>query len=60
MLWPFAIMFGVITIVAAYIGIQSINWYIKKSGKSSIIAFMLVLVLVLALVSLPIKKIIDS
>lgn len=60
MLWPFAIMFGVITIIAAYIGIQSINWYIEKSGKQSIIAFMLVLVLVLALVSLPIKKIIDS
>lgn len=60
MLWPFAIIFGAITLVAAYIGIQSINWYIKKSGKASIIAFMLVLVLVLALVSLPIKKIMQA
>jgi len=60
MLWPFAIMFGSITLVAAYIGIQSINWYIKKSGKQSIIAFMLVLVLVLALVSLPIKTLMKS
>jgi len=60
MLWPFALMFGSITLVAAYIGIQSINWYIKKSGKQSIIAFMLVLVLVLALVSLPIKTLMKS
>jgi len=59
MMWPFAILFGAITLVAAYIGIQSINWYVKKSGKQSVIAFMLVLVLVLALVSLPIKKIMD-
>ena len=61
MLWPFAIMFGVITLVAAYMGISFIDWYIKKNnGKQSIIAFMLVLVLVLALISLPIKKLMMS
>lgn len=61
MLWPFAIMFGAITIVAAYMGISFIEWYIKKNGgKQSIIAFMLVLVLVLALVSLPLKKLMKS
>lgn len=50
-----------ITFVAAYMGISFIDWYIKKNnGKQSIIAFMLVLVLVLALISLPIKKLMMS
>ena len=54
-------MFGAITLVAAYMGISFIDWYIKKNnGKQSIIAFMLVLVLVLALISLPIKKLMMS
>ena len=54
-------MFGGITLVAAYMGISFIDWYIKKNnGKQSIIAFMLVLVLVLALISLPIKKLMMS
>jgi len=57
MIFSFALIFGGITIVAAYIGITAINAYVKKSGKQSIIAFMLVLVLVLALVSLPINAI---
>jgi len=58
MIWAYAILFGMITLVAAYIGITGINWYVKKNGgKESIIAFMLVLVLVLAFVSLPINHI---
>ena len=57
MIYSYAIIFGVITIIAAYIGITAINMYVKKSGRQSIIAFMLVLVLVLALVSLPINAI---
>ena len=57
LIYSYAIIFGVITIFAAYIGITSINMYVKKSGRQSIIAFMLVLVLVLALVSLPINAI---
>lgn len=31
--WGYSIMFGCITVVAAYTGIQSVNIYIKKSGK---------------------------
>jgi hypothetical protein len=51
----FSGLFGLITIVAAYVGIKSVNTYIEKSGKQSIIAIILVIVLVLSLVSLPFK-----
>jgi hypothetical protein len=57
MIWAFAIIFGLITLVAAYIGITGINWYMKNGGGQSVIAYMLVLVLVLAIVSLPINAI---
>lgn len=61
MIYSFALIFGLITFVSAYIGITAINIYVKKNGgKQSIIAFMLVLVLVLALVSLPINQILKS
>jgi hypothetical protein len=51
----FSGLFGLITIVAAYVGIKSVNTYIEKSGKQSIIAIILVIVLILSLVSLPFK-----
>ena len=61
MIYSFALIFGLITFVSAYIGITAINIYVKKNGgKQSIIAFMLVLVLVLALVSLPINQILKN
>jgi uncharacterized membrane protein YfcA len=53
--WGYALIFGAITVLAAYTGIQSVNAYIKKSGKQSVIAILLVIVLTLAILSLPLK-----
>ena len=33
LLWNYALLFGVMTIVAAYCGLQSLNVYIARSGK---------------------------
>jgi uncharacterized membrane protein YfcA len=60
MLVNYAILFGFLTIISAYIGITSINNYVKKSGKQSTITVILTFVLVVALVSLPINYILDS
>jgi len=54
LLWGHALMFGLITLVAAYSGLKAINVYIAKSGKQSTITVILVLVLSLALIALPI------
>lgn len=53
--WGYALIFGGVTILAAYTGIQSVNAYIKKSGKQSVIAILLVIVLTMAILSLPLK-----
>lgn len=53
----YAMIFGAMTIFAAFTGIKLVNIYIKKSGKQSIITILLVIVLTLALVSLPLKYI---
>ena len=50
----YALLFGALTLISAYIGITSINGYVQRSGKQSVIAIVLTLVLVFALVSLPI------
>ena len=55
MLWPFAGIFGVATIFAAFLGIRAVQWYIQSSGKESIIALLLIIVLCVALISIPIK-----
>ena len=55
--WGYAYLFGLVTIFAAYTGIKSINEYVKRSGKQSVIAIMLVIVLVLAILMLPLKEI---
>jgi len=60
MLVNYAILFGVMTVISAYIGITSINNYIKKTGKQSTIAILLTSVLVVALISLPLNFILDS
>lgn len=60
MLVNYAILFGIMTVVSAYVGITSINNYVKKTGKQSTIAILLTLVLVFALVSLPLNSILDS
>ena len=60
MLVNYAMLFGVMTVISAYIGITSINNYIKKTGKQSTIAILLTSVLVVALISLPLNFILDS
>lgn len=51
----YALMCGIIGILAAFTGILSINVYVKKSGKQSVIAILLVVVLVMAVCMLPLK-----
>lgn len=55
--WEWALIFGAIALAGAFIGIQGVKKIIEKSGKQSIITIILTFVLVLALVSLPIKSI---
>lgn len=55
MIWPYAGIFGFSTIIAAFLGIKAVECYIQKSGKESIIALLLIIVLVIALISIPIK-----
>lgn len=58
LLWNYAILFGTMTIVAAYCGLKSLNVYIARSGKQSVIAIVLAICLGFALLSLPLKYII--
>lgn len=51
----FSLLFGGMSTVAAYLGINTVNNYIKKTGKQSSIAIILTLVLTFALLSLPLK-----
>ena len=53
--WHYAILFGVMTLLAAYAGIKSIKYYVEKTGKQSVITIILVVVLASALLSLPLK-----
>ena len=46
--------------IAAYVGIKAVNSYVEKSGKQSIIAILLVIVLVFALLSLPLNFYLDQ
>ena len=59
MIWPWAITFGVVALVSAYIGIQGVKKVIEKSGKQSIITIILTVVLIIALLSLPLKAILE-
>lgn len=54
--WHWAFCFGFIALIGAFIGIQGVKSIIEKSGKQSIITIILTFVLILALVSLPIKS----
>jgi hypothetical protein len=53
--WYFCGLFGIATLICAYIGITSVKGAIKKSGKESIISILLIICLSMALVSIPIK-----
>jgi hypothetical protein len=58
--FEYALLFGALTLFAAYTGITLVNIYVKRSGKQSVIAILLVLVLTLALISLPIDYIMKA
>jgi hypothetical protein len=58
--FDYAILFGGLTLIAAYTGITAVNIYVKRSGKQSVIAILLVIVLTLALISLPIDYIMKA
>jgi len=58
--YQYAILFGFLTLLAAYTGITAVNIYVKRSGKQSVIAILLVIVLTLALISLPIDYIMKA
>ena len=53
----YALLFGGLTLVSAFIGIKSVNLYLAKTGKQSRILICLIICLTLALVSLPINYI---
>jgi len=55
----YAIFYGTISVGGAIIGILSVNTYTKRKGKQSVILYMLVIVLVLALLAVPLKELID-
>lgn len=59
-MYAYAAMFGFITLLSAYCGLKAINWYTAKSGKESVIAFILIAVLTLALVGLPLNYLLKS
>mmetsp|Transcript_13471 Transcript_13471/g.22918 ORF Transcript_13471/g.22918 Transcript_13471/m.22918 type:complete len:224 (+) Transcript_13471:871-1542(+) len=58
--FEYAKIFGVLTLVFAYVGIKGVNIYISRSGKQSVILISLTVVLIIALVSLPIKRVIEQ
>lgn len=58
--WEWAVFFGFMTFISAFTGIRGINWYIKRSGKQSTIAFILTGCLIAAIVMLPINAILKA
>lgn len=53
-----SIAFGFLTFVCSFLGIFYVNQFIKKSGRQSIIAVILTVVLCLSLAVMPVKLII--
>lgn len=53
--WSYCLIFSIITVISAYVGISQVKKYIKRTGKQSIILIMLVFCLSLAFVSIPLK-----
>ena len=60
LLYAYSVYFGLMTIVAAYVGLKAINIYIKRSGKQSVITIILTGVLTMALISLPLNYILKA
>ena len=51
----FALTFGFMSMIAAYVGINAVNKYIQRTGKQSLITILLTIVLVFAVISLPLN-----
>lgn len=60
MMYAYAGLFALLTLISAFCGLKAINAYTAKSGKESIIAIILVIVLTLALLGLPLNYLIKS
>jgi hypothetical protein len=58
--FQFASIFGGLTLVSAFCGIHFVNKMVQKSGKQSIIAIILTLVLIFALLSLPVNYVLKA
>ena len=58
--FDYAVCCGILAFVSGMTGIFAVNRMIKKSGKQSTIAIMLIMVLVLALLLLPLKYVIKQ
>lgn len=56
----YSALFGISTVFCALTGIKAVNYYVKKSGKQSVIMILLVIVLVMAVISLPINYILKQ
>ena len=52
--FEYAVLFEVLTLFSGYTGITAVNIYVKRSGKQTLIPIIFVIVLTLALISLPI------
>lgn len=55
--YAYAVIFGVVALFAAGLGITRINNYIKKSGRQSVILMFLLTALIIAFLSLPAKMV---
>lgn len=51
----YSLLFGIVSFLSAFVGLFFVNRYIKKTGKQSLIAIILTLVLVVALLLLPLN-----
>lgn len=60
LLWGYAAFFGAITVMSAYLGLKTLNMYLAKSGRQSVIAIVLTFCLAFALISLPLNYIIKA
>lgn len=54
---PYAVYLGLIQLVAAYLGVTQVNQIVKLTGRQSVIVIILTFVLLIALISLPVKYI---
>ena len=57
--YPFALYLGVFVLAGSLLGIKQVNRIVKLTGRQSIIVISLTVVLVLSMITLPLKYIIN-